>query len=69
MPSAIFLYEIDSNFGPNVLGEYYLGKEDKVPSVILKEFADKHIKKEFKDVSTKRDTIYVIIHVKLMQNL
>ena len=57
MPSAIFLYEIDSNFGPNVLGEYYLDKEDKVPSVVLKEFADKHIKKEFKDVSTKRDDI------------
>ena len=57
MPSAIFLYEIDSNFGPNVIGEYYLDKGDKVPSNILKEFVDKHIKKEFKDVTTNKDNI------------
>jgi hypothetical protein len=57
MPSAIFLYEIDSNFGPNVLGEYYLDKEDKVPSTILKEFAERHIRKEFRDVTTHKENI------------
>lgn len=46
MPSAIILYEIDESFGPNILAEYYLKQGDKITPAILKEFSDKHVKKE-----------------------
>ncbi len=46
MPSAIILYEIDESFGPNILAEYYLKQDDKITPAILKEFSDKHVKKE-----------------------
>ena len=51
MPRAIILYEIDSSFGPNIIAEYYLKQGDKIPPVILKEFADKHVKKELFDAT------------------
>ncbi|MHA2390580.1 MAG: hypothetical protein ACXAEX_01310 [Promethearchaeota archaeon] len=53
MPKAIFLYEIDQSFGPNILAEYYLKQEDKIPSNILKEFSEKHVKKGYSDVTLR----------------
>ncbi|MFX1469727.1 MAG: hypothetical protein ACFFB8_13810 [Promethearchaeota archaeon] len=55
MPSAIILYEIDPSFGPNILGEYYLKQDDKIPSEILKEFSERHGKKELLNVSIRKD--------------
>ncbi|MFX1322731.1 MAG: hypothetical protein ACFFAQ_13925 [Promethearchaeota archaeon] len=57
MPSAIFLYEIDPSFGPNILAEYYLDIDDKVPPDILKEFSEKHKDKEFLDVTARKENI------------
>ncbi len=57
MPSAIFLYEIDPSFGPNILAEYYLDIDDKVPPNILKEFSEKHKNKEFLDATTRNENI------------
>ena len=50
MPIGIFLYEIDQSFGPNVLADYYITK-DKPSTEILKDFAEKHIKKDLADAS------------------
>ena len=50
MPIGIFLYEIDQSFGPNVLADYYITK-DKASTGILKEFSEKHIKKDLADAS------------------
>ncbi len=50
MPIGIFLYEIDQSFGPNVLADYYITK-DKPSTKILKDFADKHVKKDLADAS------------------
>ncbi len=50
MPIGIFLYEIDQSFGPNVLADYYITK-DKPSTKILKDFAEKHIKKDLADAS------------------
>ena len=50
MPIGIFLYEIDQSFGPNVLADYYITK-DKPSTKILKDFADKHVKKDLADTS------------------
>ncbi len=50
MPIGIFLYEIDQSFGPNVLADYYITK-DKPSTGILKEFSEKHIKKDLADAS------------------
>ena len=55
MPSAIILYEIDPSFGPNILGEYYLKQDDKIPSEILKEFSEKHGKKELLNITIRKD--------------
>lgn len=55
MPSAIIFYEIDKSFGPNILAEYYLKDGDKIPSTILKDFVEKHIKKELEDVTIRKD--------------
>jgi hypothetical protein len=46
------LYEIDSSFGPNIIADYYLTK-DKTPLEILKQFVDKHIKKNLYDASCR----------------
>ena len=59
MPRAIILYEIDKSFGPNILAEYYLKQDDKMPPAILKEFTDKHVKKELVDITIgKEDNRY-----------
>ncbi|MHA1913141.1 MAG: hypothetical protein ACW986_01880 [Promethearchaeota archaeon] len=55
MPRAIILYEIDQSFGPNILAEYYLKQDDKIPSSILKDFAEKHVKKGYSDVTIVND--------------
>ncbi|MFX1420469.1 MAG: hypothetical protein ACFE9N_16310, partial [Promethearchaeota archaeon] len=55
MPRAMILYEIDPSFGPNILGEYYLKQDEKIASNILKEFSEKHIKKEFGSVTIHKD--------------
>ena len=55
MPRAIILYEIDQSFGPNILADYYLKQDDKIPSIILKEFSEKHVKKGYSDVITRND--------------
>jgi tetratricopeptide (TPR) repeat protein len=52
-PSGIFLYEIDSSFGPNIIAEYYLTKEKVTPDV-LKEFADKHCKRDICDATASK---------------
>jgi len=57
MPSAIFLYEIDPSFGPNILAEYYLDIDDKVPPNILKEFSEKHKIKEVLDATVRKENI------------
>ena len=53
MPSGIFLYEIDKYFGPNVIADYYLS-EKKVTPEVLKEFANKHCKKDICDATASR---------------
>ncbi len=55
MPRAIILYEIDQSFGPNILAEYYLKQDDKISPAILKEFSDKHVKKESLTVTIRKD--------------
>ena len=57
MPSTIFLYEIDPSFGPNILAEYYLNIDDKVPPNILKEFSEKHKVKEVLDATVRKENI------------
>jgi hypothetical protein len=54
MPRAIILYEIDPSFGPNVIAEYYLKQEDKLSPTILKEFSERHDKKQMSEI-TKRE--------------
>jgi len=53
MPKAIILYEIDQSFGPNILAEYYLKQDDKIPTRILREFSEKHVKKGYSDVTIR----------------
>ncbi len=55
MPRAIILYEIDQSFGPNILADYYLKQDDKIPTAILKEFSEKHVKKGYSDVTIRND--------------
>ncbi len=55
MPRAIILFEIDPSFGPNILAEYYLKQDDKIPPAVLKEFSEKHIKKESLTVTIRKD--------------
>ncbi len=55
MPRAIILYEIDQSFGPNILADYYLKQDDKIPTIILKEFSEKHVKKGYSDVTIRKD--------------
>ena len=56
MPSGIFLYEIDKSFGPNIIADYYLS-ESKVTPEVLKEFADKHCKKDICDATASREDL------------
>ncbi len=60
MPRAIILYEIDPSFGPNIIAEYYLKQDDKIPQAVLKEFSEKHSKKELVNitVSWENDRFY-----------
>jgi len=53
-PNAIFLYEIDKSFGPNIIAEYYLS-DVKLSPEILKSFIEKHVKKELVDATIKKD--------------
>ncbi|MFW9821046.1 MAG: hypothetical protein ACFFE5_15690 [Candidatus Thorarchaeota archaeon] len=53
MPRAIILYEIDPSFGPNVIAEYYLKQEDKLSPSILKEFSERHDKKQLLDITIR----------------
>lgn len=55
MPRAIILYEIDKSFGPNILAEYYLKQDDKIPQDILKDFSEKHVKKELLDITIRKE--------------
>ncbi|MFX1304156.1 MAG: hypothetical protein ACFFBV_08405 [Promethearchaeota archaeon] len=54
MPRAIILYEIDKSFGPNILAEYYLKQDEKIPQDILKEFSEKHVKKELLEITVRK---------------
>ena len=54
MPIGIFLYEIDDSFGPNILAEYYLS-EIKVSKEILKDFIEKHVKRDLMDATVRTD--------------
>ncbi|MFW9826874.1 MAG: hypothetical protein ACFFEY_04550 [Candidatus Thorarchaeota archaeon] len=54
MPRAIILYEIDKSFGPNILAEYSLKRDEKIPQEILKEFSEKHDKKQLFDVTIRK---------------
>lgn len=56
MPTGIFLYEIDQSFGPNIIADYYL-TDKKVSPDVLKEFADKHCKKDICDATTSREAV------------
>ncbi len=57
-PIGTFLYEVDKSFGPNIIADYYLTKE-RITTEILKEFIEKHVKKEFIDATaTKNDFKY-----------
>jgi hypothetical protein len=53
MPRAIILYEIDPSFGPNIIAEYYLKQNEKIPQAVLKEFSEKHSKKELVDITIR----------------
>jgi hypothetical protein len=55
-PQAIFLYEIDESFGPNLLAEYYLIKQE-LPKDVLKDFVQKHVEKEFKSALSQKDNV------------
>ena len=55
-PQAIFLYEIDESFGPNILAEYFLIKQE-LPKEVLKDFIQKHIEKEFMSALTQKNDV------------
>ena len=55
-PQAIFLYEIDESFGPNMLAEYNLSQQ-KIPPEVLKDFTEKHVTKEFNEASTQKNNV------------
>ncbi|MFX1238027.1 MAG: hypothetical protein ACFFAS_00925 [Promethearchaeota archaeon] len=55
-PNAVFLYEIDKSFGPNLIAEFNL-TNSKVTKDILIEFITKHIEKELTDATVKKDDI------------
>jgi len=53
-PIAIFLYEIDESFGPNIIADFYLSKK-VISQEILKKFIDKHVNKELTDAVIKKE--------------
>jgi len=55
-PQAIFLYEIDESFGPNILAEYFLIKQE-LPKEVLKDFIQKHVEKEFRSALSQKNEI------------
>ncbi|MFX1593539.1 MAG: hypothetical protein ACFFB6_07730 [Promethearchaeota archaeon] len=55
MPRAIILYEIDQSFGPNILAEYYLKHDEKIPLTVLKEFSEKHVNKRLLNVTVRTE--------------
>jgi len=55
MPRAIILYEIDPSFGPNIIAEYYLKQDEKIPQAVLKEFSEKHSKKGLVNVTVRSE--------------
>jgi len=55
MPSGIYLYEIDSEFGPKILADYYLTR-DKLTPEALKVLSDKHLK-ELADATYKTEQV------------
>ena len=63
MPKAIILYEIDQSFGPNILAEYYLKQDDKIPSNILKEFLEKHVDKKYSEVTIRDESNRYYSHI------
>ncbi|MFX1384442.1 MAG: hypothetical protein ACFFBP_18610, partial [Promethearchaeota archaeon] len=54
MPRAIILYEIDKSFGPNILAEYSLKHDEKIPQEVLKEFSEKHEKRQLLDTTIRK---------------
>ena len=56
MPVGIFLYEIEKSFGPKIIAEYYVGK-DKISNEILKEFNEKHIKRNLTDAIVRTENL------------
>ncbi|TFF88856.1 MAG: hypothetical protein EU548_08355 [Promethearchaeota archaeon] len=55
-PQAIFLYEIDESFGPNILAQYFLIKQE-LPKSVLTDFIKKHVEKEFKSALSQKDGV------------
>ncbi|TFG13055.1 MAG: hypothetical protein EU531_10090 [Promethearchaeota archaeon] len=55
-PQAIFLYEIDESFGPNILAEYFLIKQE-LPKEVLRDFVQKHVEKEFRSALSQKNEI------------
>ncbi|MEJ2251125.1 MAG: hypothetical protein P8Y70_02665 [Candidatus Lokiarchaeota archaeon] len=53
-PVGIYLYEIDSSFGPNLIAEYNI-TDAKVNKEVLKKLTDKHVKKDLVDATTQLD--------------
>ncbi|MBD3338692.1 MAG: hypothetical protein GF353_06275 [Candidatus Lokiarchaeota archaeon] len=54
MPVAIFLYEIDKSFGPNLIASYYLTNV-KATQEILRNLVEKHTKKDLCDATITKD--------------
>jgi hypothetical protein len=63
MPKAIILYEIDKSFGPNILADYYLQQDDKMPMEVLKEFLEKHVDKKYSEVTIRDENNRYYSHV------
>ncbi|MBN1802830.1 MAG: hypothetical protein JW891_15075 [Candidatus Lokiarchaeota archaeon] len=55
-PNAVFLYEIDKSFGPNLIAEFNLTKT-KISKDFLIELAKKHVEKELTDATVVKDDI------------
>lgn len=54
MPQGIFIYQIDPEFGPNLLVKYYLS-DLKIDSDVLKKLNEKHIEKNLVDATTEQN--------------
>jgi len=58
MPQGIFIYQIDPEFGPNIIVKYYLS-DIKISAEILEKLDEKHIKKNLVDATTEQNGIRV----------